>query len=235
MITSTTISKIAAALVNAQAEMENATKGSKNPFFKSTYADLNAIREVALPALNKHKIVALQPTVVIDGKKYVQTTLMHETGEFISGITEILSVKENDAQAQGSGISYARRYGLSAILNVGAEDDDGNAASGNIKPLIRDNKPLNDMMKDVGKIFNDAAVVKKTVAQHTFTLPDKEKEKSVGWIKQQLAKQPNWQMEWKVIMKKITGVDSVQALSELPHESLTEITKLLLTTYKIED
>lgn len=220
MITSTTISKIAAALVQAQAEMENATKGSKNPFFKSTYADLNAIREVALPALNKNKIVALQPTVVIDGKKYVQTTLMHETGEFISGITEILSVKENDAQAQGSGISYARRYGLSAILNVGAEDDDGNAASGKKQEPVAVQVPV---------------AQKKTVAQHTFTLPDKEKEKSVGWIKQQLAKQPNWQMDWKIIMKKITGVDSVQALSELPHESLTEITKLLLTTYKIED
>lgn len=220
MITSTTIGKIAAALVQAQAEMENASKGSKNPFFKSSYADLNAIREVSLPALNKHKIVALQPTVVIEHKKYVQTTLMHESGEFIAGLTEILSVKENDAQAQGSGITYARRYGLQSILNIGAEDDDGNAASG------KKQEPV---------VIQVPVAQKKTVAQHTFTLPDKEKEKSVGWIKQQLAKQPNWQADWKIIMKKITGVDSVQALSELPHESLTEITKLLLTTYKIED
>jgi hypothetical protein len=37
--------------------------------------------------------------------------------------------KQNDAQAQGSGITYARRYGLQSLVNVGAEDDDGNSAS----------------------------------------------------------------------------------------------------------
>ena len=130
MISSSTISKISNALVQAQAEMDNASKDKKNPFFKSSYADLNAIREVALPALNKHKIAALQPTMVIEGKKYVQTTLLHESGEYIACLTEILMSKENDAQQQGSGITYARRYGLQSLLNIGAEDDDGNAASG---------------------------------------------------------------------------------------------------------
>lgn len=211
MITSPTIGKIASALVQAQAEMENASKGSKNPYFKSTYADLNAIREVSLPALNKHNIVALQPTVVIEGKKYVQTTLMHESGEFIAGLTEILSVKENDAQAQGSGITYARRYGLQSILNIGAEDDDGNAASGN------------------------TIVPKKTVAQHTFKIASPERVKSLSWIKSELAKQPDWKANWKEVMKKITGVSSVTELEELPDESLTDITKLLLTTYKVEE
>ena len=45
MIKSETISKLAPALVKAQAEMGNASKGAANPFFKSKYADLNAIRE----------------------------------------------------------------------------------------------------------------------------------------------------------------------------------------------
>jgi len=43
-------------------------------------------------------------------------------------MTEIIYNKINDAQAQGSGISYARRYGLQSLINIGAEDDDGNKA-----------------------------------------------------------------------------------------------------------
>lgn len=125
---SETISALAKALVDAQKEMGNAVKDSKNPFFKSKYADLNAVREAVLPAMNKNGISVLQPTVWIDGKKFVQTIFLHESGEFTSGLTEILSAKELDAQAQGSGISYARRYGLQSMANIGADDDDGEAA-----------------------------------------------------------------------------------------------------------
>lgn len=125
--------QIAAALVKAQMEMDTATKGSKNPFFKSSYADLNAIREACIPALNKHGIAVLQPIVHIDGKNFVKTLLIHESGEQLEGITEIIYSKQNDAQAQGSGITYARRYGLQSLCNVGAEDDDGNSASAPVK------------------------------------------------------------------------------------------------------
>ena len=128
---SDSLANIAPAIVKAQSKMGNALKDSKNPFFKSSYADLNAVREAVLPAFNEEGISVLQPTVFIDGRKFVQTTLLHTSGEYYSALTEILSTKEGDAQAQGSGISYARRYGLQSLANVGAEDDDGNAASGN--------------------------------------------------------------------------------------------------------
>lgn len=120
---------IAAALLAAQSEMGNAKKGSENPYFKSKYADLNAIREVAIPVLNKHGIVVLQPTVHLDGKNFVKTLLLHESGESLESFTEILFSKPNDAQSQGSGITYARRYGLQSFVNIGADDDDGNQAS----------------------------------------------------------------------------------------------------------
>jgi hypothetical protein len=71
----------------------------------------------------------LQPTITIDGKNYVETILIHESGEWMSCETEILFGKKDDAQAQGSGITYARRYGMQSFLNVGADDDDGNIAS----------------------------------------------------------------------------------------------------------
>ncbi len=121
---------IAKALLDAQKEMGNALKDSKNPFFKSNYADLNSIREACMPALNKYGIVVLQPTAFIEGKNFIKTVLLHESGETIEALTEIVYSKQNDAQSQGSGITYARRYGLQSLVNVGAEDDDGNKSSG---------------------------------------------------------------------------------------------------------
>lgn len=122
------IKQIATALVKAQSEMSNPKKGSSNPFFKSKYADLNSIREAVLPILNSNGISVLQPTVNIDGKNFVKTILLHESGEMLESFTEILFSKINDAQAQGSGISYARRYGLQSFVCVGADDDDGQKA-----------------------------------------------------------------------------------------------------------
>jgi hypothetical protein len=120
---------IATALVKAQSEMSNPVKGSNNPFFKSKYADLNSVREAVLPVLNANGISVLQPMRHIDGKNFINTIFLHESGEMIESFTEIVYAKTNDAQAQGSGITYARRYGLQSLACVGADDDDGHAAS----------------------------------------------------------------------------------------------------------
>ncbi len=138
---SETITKISAALNAAQKEMGNASKGASNPFFKSKYADLNAIREACIPVLNEKGVTVLQPTTVENGKAYVETILLHDSGEFLSSLTEIIANKVNDAQAHGSGVSYARRYGLQSFLCIGAEDDDGEKAHGRsvqpAKPTVK--------------------------------------------------------------------------------------------------
>jgi hypothetical protein len=120
--------QIATALLNAQGEMSNPKKGATNPFFKSKYADLNAIREAVIPVLNSHGISVLQPIVHFENKNFVKTILLHESGEMLESLTEIIYNKQNDAQAQGSGISYARRYALQSFVCVGADDDDGQKA-----------------------------------------------------------------------------------------------------------
>lgn len=135
---SESIAKLASALVKAQSEMGNAVKDSKNPFFKSKYADLNSVREACMPALNKHGISIIQPTSVIEGKLYVETMLLHESGEFLSGLYEVVVAKQNDPQALGAAISYSRRYGLQSLVNIGAEDDDAESA------VVRGSKNLVD-------------------------------------------------------------------------------------------
>jgi hypothetical protein len=119
---------IAQALVKAQLEMIAPKKGSVNPFFKNKYADLNDVLAAVVPALNNNGIVLLQPLVNIEGKNFVKTVLMHESGEVFESLAEIFCKNTNDAQAYGSGVTYARRYSLSSICGIGSEDDDAQKA-----------------------------------------------------------------------------------------------------------
>jgi hypothetical protein len=119
---------IAKALVKAQLEMITPKKGSVNPFFKNKYADLNDVLAAVVPALNNNGIVLLQPLVNIEGKNFVKTVLMHESGEVFESLAEIFCKNTNDAQAYGSGVTYARRYSLSSIVGIGSEDDDAQKA-----------------------------------------------------------------------------------------------------------
>jgi hypothetical protein len=128
MIKTETISKLAEALVKAQKNMGAAVKDSKNPFFKSNYADLGSVIDASVPSLNAEGIAALQMTVHENGKNFVRTLLLHESGEFLGSDTEIICAKQNDPQALGSAITYSRRYSLQSMVTLKAEDDDGEKA-----------------------------------------------------------------------------------------------------------
>lgn len=131
MKTSESIKNLTKALLVAQTQMGAATKGAKNPFFKSSYADLPTVMEVVKEPLNNAGIIVLQPATHQDGKNFITTTLLHaETGEWMESQTEVVCAKQNDPQAFGAAQTYARRFGLQAMLFIPAEDDDGNYASG---------------------------------------------------------------------------------------------------------
>lgn len=124
---SATIVNISKALIKAQSEMEKAKKsnsrGALNPI-KGMYANINDVIDACIPTLNKHEIAVLQPICLVDGFSFVETMLLHASGEFIAGsMTPVINPKLNDAQSQGAGITYARRYGLQAMLSLGTEDD----------------------------------------------------------------------------------------------------------------
>lgn len=144
--------EIIAALLKAQKEMGNAKKDANNPFFKSKYADLNSVREAIMPHLSENKIVVLQPMVTIDGNEYVKTLLLHESGESIESFTKILCKSQNDPQAYGSGVTYARRYGLQSLLSIGADDDDGNAAAKEKKPDTQSFLNLDAAIKEMSEV-----------------------------------------------------------------------------------
>jgi hypothetical protein len=124
MIKSDSIDKIAAALAKAQANILAVKKEANNPFFRSTYADLTSVIDAVKGPLLDQGITILQPT---DGAD-VTTILLHVSGEYLGSRTPIRVSKENDPQALGSAISYARRYGLQALVCLSSVDDDGEQA-----------------------------------------------------------------------------------------------------------
>lgn len=141
MKTSTNISNLTKALLKAQSQMGAAKKDAKNPFFKSSYADLPTVMEVVKGPLNEAGIVVLQPASHQDGKNFITTTLIHgESGEWMSSETEVVSAKANDPQAFGAAQTYARRFGLQAMLFIPAEDDDGNTAAGRTTKITQQTK-----------------------------------------------------------------------------------------------
>lgn len=118
------IDQLAVALCQLQSELEDVERNSENPFFKSGYADLSAVWKAVRPLLCKNGLSITQVGNHADDG--LETILMHKSGQWISGTVPFL-LKERTMQSLGSAISYARRYGLSAILGVSQKDDDGNA------------------------------------------------------------------------------------------------------------
>jgi len=131
------IGKLASALAKAQAQMTHAAKDNVNPHFKSSYADLASVWEACRRALTSNELTVLQP-VRADGTRVTVTTLLaHSSGEFVSEALTLTAL-QNTPQAIGSTITYGRRYGLSAMVGVAPDDDDGQAAS---TPALVEPKP----------------------------------------------------------------------------------------------
>lgn len=131
MKTSQEIKAISKAIVAAQPEIAAAIKTSINPHFKSKYADLSAVWEACKDVLKSHKLAVIQTfsSENKDGTVLVKTRLVHDSGEWMEGELP-MPYKDNNPQAVGSAITYARRYSLSAMLGiVTEEDDDANHAS----------------------------------------------------------------------------------------------------------
>lgn len=127
---SDTIGSISKALFVAQQALLPAMKNATNPHLRNKYADLGAVWEACEGALKAAGLVVVQCPGTSDRGVTLTTTVIHaESGEWIeSDLT--MPAGKGDAQAIGSAITYARRYALSAMLGVLAEDDDGEAAQG---------------------------------------------------------------------------------------------------------
>jgi hypothetical protein len=123
---SESIKALSMALAKFHSQVGKIAKDAKNPFFKSNYASLSHIlQEVSEPLQSAGLVIAQFP----DGTGLVTMLIHSESGEYISSNYTMPVAKQNDPQAVGSAITYARRYAVSSILSLNVSDDDGNAAA----------------------------------------------------------------------------------------------------------
>lgn len=116
--------KIYKKLHEAKLEIGKVAKNAKNPHFKNTYADLNALIEAVEPILLEKGLVLLQP--IKDGRVFTLVCDV-ESGECIESFIDLPT--GGTPQAMGSAITYYRRYTLQSLLSLQAVDDDGHQAS----------------------------------------------------------------------------------------------------------
>jgi hypothetical protein len=115
-------------LHEAKLEIGKVAKNAKNPHFKNTYADLNALIEAVEPILLEKGLVLLQP--IKEGKVFTIITSIVDSYSVESYID--LPINLNPQQL-GSAVTYFRRYTLQSLLSLQAIDDDGQQASQPVK------------------------------------------------------------------------------------------------------
>lgn len=140
------LNELAAALAKAQGVMQGALKDSANPFFKSKYADLESVWSACRAALSENGLAVVQygmQSGTDPAKPILVTRLLHSSGQWLEGEFHI-HAKDESPQAMGSAITYARRYGLAAMVGVYQTDDDAEAAQGRAAAPQRDYSPHPD-------------------------------------------------------------------------------------------
>lgn len=127
---SPSIKELATALSKFQAQFKGAVKNKTNTFLRTKYADLESVWHSIREPLTENGLSVVQSLDHVNGTSYINTMIIHCSGEWISGACPLVIDKQNNAHSFGSAITYARRYSLSAALGVSDTEDDGNTASG---------------------------------------------------------------------------------------------------------
>lgn len=152
-----------------------------------SYAPLESILHSVAPSLSKNGLALTQAMIVVDGKDFVETTLRHSSGQSISNRIPLF-VRDDGPQAYGSALTYARRYGVTLLLCVSADDDDdGNAAEGNQADTMKESQrrgPSQDAIRALAQRFRvayESGDDERMLEVHTSANPDQELYKA-AWV-----------------------------------------------------
>lgn len=143
-VTSGEINELSTALAKAQGQFTNPHKNRQVKVrtkpkeqgvawgeYTFNYATFDAILDVVRKPLSDNGLAFVQTLGSDDKGDVLLTRLLHSSGQWLQFPTPIFCA-DKGAQAFGSGITYAKRYALTALLGIASdEDDDGNAADGN--------------------------------------------------------------------------------------------------------
>ena len=126
----TDITKLSKALIGFSKDFQDASlkKDAKNPHLRNSYLSLDNILNTVRPLLAKNGLTVMQDLA----GDYLITTILHESGQYRGSamhFNEMAGNKgTNNLQQIGGGITYAKRYAISAVLSISVDtDDDGNS------------------------------------------------------------------------------------------------------------
>lgn len=134
------LDKIASALSAAQGQYQNPKKNKKvrvrtkaGGSYEFAYADLISVFDAVRKPNTDNGLSFIQAMVVgDDGKFRLVTRLMHSSGQWLESTTPLF-VDDASSQAFGGALTFMKRYALCAMLGIAADDDDdANAADGNV-------------------------------------------------------------------------------------------------------
>jgi hypothetical protein len=131
------------ALAAAQAKIPAANKSHTSQIGTRSYsyADLSDLKASYQEHLSAHGLTISSGMAMTDGHMTVTTKLSHVSGEWRASDYPVAAYPT--PQQQGSAITYAKRYNVSALLDlVGEDDDDGQAAqNGAVKAQTKKPEP----------------------------------------------------------------------------------------------
>lgn len=144
---SPTIGQLVAALAKAQRKLQNPERNrtvqvrtKQGGTYEFAYATLDAILDHARPILAENEIALLQGVQSVQGAIAISSLLGHVSGEWVESVVRFPS--PTGPQEIGSLITYGRRYTLTGLLGIAAEeDDDANSAAGNAATTKRQEAP----------------------------------------------------------------------------------------------
>lgn len=131
-------------------------KNAENPYFNSKYADLATVVEALKEPLEKAGLgYSFRVDNTLDGSGWMVVITVADIEGDQALMSSFFPIVSTEPQKMGSAITYAKRYLLTTVFNVIAEeDDDGNAAQGN-KPTLPKKKPQPLSAADINKQVND--------------------------------------------------------------------------------
>ena len=137
------LGKLFQALSKAQSKIKSPLKTrTANATATRTYkyADLSDIIDAIKGPLSDNGLAFTQLVKRLESEPVLVTTLGHVSGEFIDSYYPLPKAGTVTPQQMGSAMTYAKKYSLSAIVGVSAEDDDDGAAASENKPESKDLK-----------------------------------------------------------------------------------------------
>ena len=129
---------LAKALAGFHADVGPIHKTSDAQYGK--YADLATVLTTVGPVLSRHGLVITQTFMPFEaGATVLRTTLLHSSGEAINSdlLMPATEGARNALHAFGAATTYLRRYALLAMLNLAAEDDDGESFAAEPKAVTK--------------------------------------------------------------------------------------------------